>query len=96
MTYMRTLEHGQVALKMWGPLVASLYACSVYASPPIDRRALVARYNPTRNASSSTTPMQIGNGNFAFGADITGLQTLQPWAIMSTWGYSLLTEAISV
>ncbi|KAJ7312866.1 Six-hairpin glycosidase-like protein [Mycena albidolilacea] len=72
---------------MWGPLVASLYACSVYASPPIDRRALVARYNPTRNASSSTTPMQIGNGNFAFGADITGLQTLQPWAIMSTWGW---------
>ncbi|KAJ7791707.1 Six-hairpin glycosidase-like protein [Mycena olivaceomarginata] len=72
---------------MWGPLVASLYACSVYASPPIDRRALVARYNPTRNASSSTTPMQIGNGNFAFGADITGWKndslpagkTIQAW-----------------
>ncbi|KAJ7779248.1 Six-hairpin glycosidase-like protein [Mycena metata] len=31
--------------------------------------------------------MQIGNGNFAFGADITGLQTFQPWAIMSTWGW---------
>lgn len=31
--------------------------------------------------------MQVGNGNFAFGADITGLQTFQPWAIMSTWGW---------
>ncbi|KAJ7176773.1 Six-hairpin glycosidase-like protein [Mycena filopes] len=76
---------------MWTPLLASLYACAqatVYASPaPIDRHAVVARYNPTRTASSGTTPMQIGNGNFAFGADITGLQTFQPWAIMSTWGW---------
>ncbi|KAF7369189.1 hypothetical protein MVEN_00246200 [Mycena venus] len=72
---------------MWGPLVASLFACSAYASPPIDRRALVTRYNPTRNASSTTTPMQVGNGNFAFGADITGLQTFHPFAIMSTWGW---------
>ncbi|KAJ7705541.1 Six-hairpin glycosidase-like protein [Mycena rosella] len=72
---------------MWWPFLISLCAVSIYASPPIDRRALVARYNPTRNASSSTTPMQVGNGNFAFGADITGLQTFQPWAIMSTWGW---------
>ena len=31
--------------------------------------------------------MQIGNGNFAFGADITGLQTFLPFAIMSSWGW---------
>ncbi|KAJ6482491.1 Six-hairpin glycosidase-like protein [Mycena sanguinolenta] len=72
---------------MWAPLVASLYAWSVCASDAIDRQALVARYNPTRNASSATTPMQVGNGNFAFGADITGLQTFQSWAILSTWGW---------
>ncbi|KAF7377510.1 hypothetical protein MSAN_00173100 [Mycena sanguinolenta] len=72
---------------MWAPLVASLYAWSVCASDAIDRQALIARYNPTRNASSATTPMQVGNGNFAFGADITGLQTFQPWAILSTWGW---------
>ncbi|KAF8201320.1 Six-hairpin glycosidase-like protein [Mycena galopus ATCC 62051] len=58
-----------------------------FSGDPIDRQALVARYNPSRNASSATTPMQVGNGNFAFGADITGLQTFQPWAIMSTWGW---------
>lgn len=53
----------------------------------IDRHAIVSRYNPTRNASSSTTPMQVGNGNFAFGADVTGLQTFLPFAIMSSWGW---------
>ncbi|KAJ7267256.1 Six-hairpin glycosidase-like protein [Mycena rebaudengoi] len=72
---------------MWAILLVALYAYSAHCSRPIDRRSLVARYNPTRNASSPTTPMQVGNGNFAFGADITGLQTFQPWAIMSSWGW---------
>lgn len=31
--------------------------------------------------------MEIGNGNFAFGADVTGLQTFLPYAIMSSWGW---------
>ncbi|KAI0459024.1 Six-hairpin glycosidase-like protein [Xylaria acuta] len=53
----------------------------------IDRRAVVQKFNPRRNASSATTPLQVGNGNFAFGADITGLQTFSPFAIMSTWGW---------
>ncbi|KAK7052135.1 Six-hairpin glycosidase-like protein [Favolaschia claudopus] len=73
---------------MWTPLFTLLlYACTAYGANPIDRRAVVTRYNPVRRASSPTTPMQVGNGNFAFGADITGLQTFQPWAIMSTWGW---------
>jgi hypothetical protein len=53
----------------------------------IDRYAIVSRFNPTRNASSTTTPMQVGNGNFAFGADVTGLQTFQPFSIMSSWAW---------
>ncbi|KAJ3556912.1 hypothetical protein NPX13_g10033 [Xylaria arbuscula] len=60
----------------------------------IDRRAVVRAFNPRRNASSPTTPMQVGNGNFAFGVDVTGLQTFSPFATMSTWGwhnYSLPT-----
>lgn len=31
--------------------------------------------------------MQVGNGFFAFGADVTGLQTFLPFAIMSDWGW---------
>ncbi|KAJ7489245.1 Six-hairpin glycosidase-like protein [Mycena latifolia] len=72
---------------MWAPFLAFLCASAARAVLPIDRRALVARYNPTRSTSSATTPMQVGNGNFAFGADITGLQTLQSWAILSSWGW---------
>ena len=53
----------------------------------IDRYAVVSRYNPFRNVSSLSTPMQVGNGNFAFGSDITGLQTFLPFATMASWGW---------
>lgn len=53
----------------------------------IDRQKVVQSFNPRRNASSPDTPLQVGNGNFAFGADITGLQTFSPFATMSTWGW---------
>lgn len=53
----------------------------------IDRERIVRSFNPRRTASSDETPLQVGNGNFAFGADITGLQTFRPFATMSTWGW---------
>jgi len=49
------------------------------------RRKVVQSYNVRRNASSDSTPLQVGNGNFAFGADVTGLQTFKPFGILSTW-----------
>lgn len=52
--------------------------------PPTQRRNIVQSFNPHRNASSSTTPLQVGNGNFAFGADVTGLQSFSHFAIQST------------
>lgn len=51
------------------------------------RSKIVKSLNVRRNVSSDLTPLQVGNGNFAFGADITGLQTFAPFAIMSTWGW---------
>jgi len=62
-----------------------------------ERRKLVMRFNPTRRFDASTnvtTPMQVGNGNFAFGADVTSLQTFQPFSIMSNWGWK--TDAYPV
>ncbi|KAI1781171.1 Six-hairpin glycosidase-like protein [Hypoxylon cercidicola] len=59
----------------------------IYATCKIDRRHVVRSFNPRRNASSETTPLQVGNGNFAFGVDVTGLQTFSPFATMSTWGW---------
>ena len=58
-----------------------------FGASRIDRHAVVSRYNPTRNASSTSTPMEVGNGHFAFGADVTGLQTFLPFAIMSDWAW---------
>lgn len=41
----------------------------------IDRRALVSRHNVSLQQIDPTSPLMVGNGNFAFTADITGLQT---------------------
>lgn len=54
---------------------------------PIDRKALVSRHNVQRTQLTKSSPLQIGNGNFAFGADITGLQTFVPFNTMSQWGW---------
>jgi hypothetical protein len=62
--------------------LAALALTSPSRAQKIDRKAIVSRYNPKRNASSLVTPLQVGNGDFAFGADVTSLQTFQPYAIM--------------
>ncbi len=45
------------------------------AASPIDRQALVTRHNPALHQLDVDAPMTVGNGGFAFSADITGLQT---------------------
>ena len=57
------------------------------ASKPIDRKALVTRHNVIRTKFNAESPMQVGNGEFAFGMDITGLQTFAPFNTMSQWGW---------
>jgi hypothetical protein len=44
-------------------------------SPSIDRRTLVRRHNPTASKLDPFSALTVGNGNFAFTADVTGLQT---------------------
>ncbi|EME79181.1 uncharacterized protein MYCFIDRAFT_34214 [Pseudocercospora fijiensis CIRAD86] len=51
----------------------------------IDRKAVVEQFNPKRTASDTSTPLQVGNGDFAFGADITGLQTFLPYNTLTAW-----------
>ena len=60
----------------------------------IDRHALVTRHNPILRKLDPSTPLSIGNGEFAFTADITGLQTFprayenaMPLCTMSQWGW---------
>lgn len=61
---------------------------------PIDRYALVTRHNPVVRKPDSLTPLTVGNGEFAFTADITGLQTFPrfhrngiPLCTQSQWGW---------
>ncbi|PGH17509.1 hypothetical protein AJ79_01109 [Helicocarpus griseus UAMH5409] len=69
--------------------LAALFAQDVIGVIPgrINREEVVRRFNPKRTESSQTTPMQVGNGDFAFGADITGLQSILPYGILSSWGW---------
>ncbi len=53
----------------------------------IDRRKLVTRATQHQACGRRAAPLQVGNGQFAFGADLTGLQTFQPFATMSHWGW---------
>jgi len=60
----------------------------------IDRKALVTRHNPVLRKFDSLSPLSIGNGEFAFTADVTGLQTFpdeyeksMPLCTMSQWGW---------
>lgn len=59
------------------PLLAVLVgAAAAPASAPIDRQAVVKRHDPHLQAIDPMSPLSVGNGRFAFTADVTGLQSL--------------------
>jgi hypothetical protein len=43
------------------------------AKEPIDRHALVTRHNVVLTGVDILSPLSVGNGEFAFTADVTGL-----------------------
>src|SRR5215212_5858889 len=64
------------------------------AAPAIDRAALVRRHSPVLRKPDPLSPLSVGNGEFAFTADVTGLQTFpeeyesqMPLCTMSQWGW---------
>jgi hypothetical protein len=75
-------------------VLVSLAASRFAEAAPIDRHALVTRHNPTITAVDPSAPFMVGNGNLAFTADITGLQTFQeqysplvPLMIQAQWAW---------
>jgi hypothetical protein len=50
-------------------------AAIAVAQGTLDRRAIVRRHNPTLRAFDPRSPLSVGNGEFCFTADSTGLQT---------------------
>jgi hypothetical protein len=69
------------------PILLALTLGIQTSTAAINRQAIISQFNPVRYASSNSTPMQVGNGNFAFGTDITGLQTFMPFSTLSSWGW---------
>ena len=65
-------------------LLASL---SVKAQSRIDRKAVVERHKIVTTKTNPQSPAQVGNGEFAFGVDITGLQTFVPFNTMAQWSW---------
>jgi len=60
----------------------------------IDRYKLVSRHNPVLTCLDPKSPLTVGNGEFAFTADFTGLQTFYdayidevPLCTQSQWGW---------
>ena len=63
-------------------------------APPIDRHALVTRHNVELTSLDPESPLSVGNGEFAFTVDATGLQTFPelyeqtiPLGTLSQWGW---------
>ncbi len=59
----------------------------------IDRYALVTKHNPKLSAVTIQSPLSVGNGDFVYTADVTGMQSLisdylsaVPLCTMAHWG----------
>jgi len=63
---------------------AILSACN---AGNIDRKAVVQRHNVTIHQDNPQKPMQVGNGEFAYNVDITGMQTFNPHNTMAHWAW---------
>lgn len=75
-------------------VLALAMAVTASAADRIDRHALVTRHNPSITRIDPSSPFMVGNGNFAFTADITGLQTftdqypaLVPFMSQAQWSW---------
>ena len=75
-------------------IVVFLLICINIKATNIDRNALVSRNNPHVNSFDSLTSLSVGNGEFAFTVDATGLQTFPerytrgvPLGTQSQWGW---------
>ena len=81
-------------LRVLSTLTLVLLLVQTMFSKSIDRHALVTRHNVVLRAANVNSPLSVGNGEFAFTVDVTGLQTFEdafnrgiPLSTMSQWGF---------
>ncbi len=94
-TYMKffsCLLRPRLALCSFFAMAASFVAIG---ATPIDREALIARHAVHVNRVDPESPLSVGNGDFAFTVDVTGLQSFEtlyhddgiPLETLSTWAW---------
>ena len=75
--------------------VLFLFTLNSNAQKAIDRFALVSRHNVTVNEVDPLSPLSVGNGDFAYTADVTGMQSFEEYyhkngialETLSTWAW---------
>jgi len=79
---------------LYAILSVLLVACSTNQPQKIDRKALVERNNPKVIEFNKHSSLSVGNGNFAYTVDATGMQTFPefysdgvPLGTQSQWGW---------
>ncbi len=80
-------------------VVCLLLSANIVWSQPINRKQLVERHTIVNTKYDSLASLSVGNGNFAFTADITGLQSFPeayaggvPLGTQSVWGWHSFTD----
>jgi hypothetical protein len=75
-------------------VVSAGFGIAASAQQAIDRRALVDRHVPVLRGFDTGSPLSVGNGEFAFTVDATGLQTFAeaydegvPLGTLSQWAW---------
>jgi protein-glucosylgalactosylhydroxylysine glucosidase len=70
------------------------FSCQQKTQNTIDRKVWIERHFPTLEKAEPLSPFSVGNGEFAFTADITGLQTFPdfyendiPLGTQAQWGW---------
>ncbi|MEP6848926.1 MAG: glycoside hydrolase family 65 [Acidobacteriota bacterium] len=83
--------------------LANAWSADADSLSKIDRFALVSRHNPIIHKFEPLSPLSVGNGEFAFTCDVTGLQTFpeiyadaMPLCTMSQWGWHTTPRPASI
>jgi len=70
------------------------FLCTLFVDAKINRRALLERNSPVVTSIDTLASLSVGNGEFAFTCDVTGLQTFPslyskgvPLGTMAQWGW---------
>lgn len=92
-------KSGTAGLLLAIPHTLAAQASTKSSGKRIDRRALVQRHNPAVTKLDPFSALTVGNGEFAFTADVTGLQTFTtecnkefPLCTTSHWAWHTISQ----